>query len=99
MSRAETRTNQFIGIIVGLVGALMTSNFWPHIRLAVGGWGGTILWGVAIGGLLGSLRSLHTVGRLITRSENQALNAVIGMLVPFALILALLMLTNFASAR
>ena len=96
MSRAETRLNQFIGIIVGLVGALMTANFWPHIRLAVGGWGGTILWGIAIGGLLGSLGNLHTIGRLITRSENQALNTFLGILAPFVLILALLMLTNLA---
>ena len=96
MSRAETRTNQFIGIIVGLVGALMTSNFWPHIRLAVGGWGGTILWGVAIGGLIGSLRSLHTVGRVITRSETRVLNTIVGIIAPFTLILVLLMLTNLA---
>ena len=96
MSRAETRLNQFIGIIVGLVGALMTSNFWPHIRLAVGGWGGTILWGVAIGGLIGSLRSLHTVGRVITRSETRVLNTIVGIIAPFTLILVLLMLTNLA---
>ncbi len=92
MNRTGLRLNQFMGIIVGLVGALMTANFWPHIRLAVGGWGGAILWGVAVGGLFGSLGSLHTVGHLITRSENYALNALFELLAPFALIALLLVL-------
>lgn len=96
MNRAGLRLNQFMGIVVGLVGALMTANFWPNIRLAVGGWGGAILWGVAIGGLLSSLGSLHRVGRLVTRRENHALNMPIGLLAPFALIAALLVLLNLA---
>ncbi|HJO34509.1 MAG: hypothetical protein QF376_01725 [Anaerolineales bacterium] len=96
MNRAGLRLNQFMGIIVGLVGALMTANFWPHIRQAVGGWGGAILWGVALGGLFGSLGSLHAVGRLITRRENHTLNALVGLLAPFALITLLLVLLAIA---
>lgn len=96
MHRTGLRLNQFMGIVVGLVGALMTANFWPHIRLAVGGWAGAILWGVALGGLFGSLGSLHTVGRLMTRRENYALNAPLGLLAPFAIIAALLVLLNLA---
>jgi len=96
MNRAGLRLNQFMGIVVGLVGALMTANFWPYIRLAVGGWGGAILWGVALGGLFGSLGSVHTLGRLITRRENHALNTPLGLLAPLALIAVLLVLRNLA---
>ena len=96
MNRPGLRLNQFMGIVVGLVGALMTANFWPHIRLAVGGWGGAILWGVALGGLFGSRGSFHMVGRLITRRETHALNAPLGLLAPFALIALLLVLLNLA---
>lgn len=97
MNPAGLRLNQFMGIVVGLVGAVMTANFWPTIRTAVGGWGGAILWGVALGGLFGSMGSLHTVGRIITRRENHALNTPIGLLAPFALIGALLVLLKLAS--
>ena len=96
MNRAGLRLNQLIGMVVGLVGALMTANFWPHIRLTVGGWGGAILWGIALGGLFGSLGRLHTIGFLITRRENHALNAPLGLLAPFALIAVLFVLINLA---
>ena len=96
MHRTVLRLNQFIGIVVGLVGALMTANFWPEIRMAVGGWVGTILWGIALGGLFGSMDSIHMVGYLITRRENHALNTLLGLLAPFSLIGALLMLLKLA---
>ncbi len=96
MNRPGLRLNQFMGIVVGLVGALMTANFWPDIRTAVGGWVGTILWGIALGGLFGSMDSMHMVGRLITRGENHALNTLVGLVAPFSLIGALLMLLKLA---
>ena len=94
MNKEELRVNQFIGIIVGLVGSLMTANFWPTIKNNVGGWGGAILWGVALGGLFGSVGHLSTLGKYVSKSNNPLINSLVGLLLPFILIGILLLLRN-----
>ena len=96
MDRLELRLNQTVGIVVGLVGALMTANFWPSVRLLVGGWPGVIIWGVALGGLFGSLAQLHVVGRLVPGRDHRTLNFTIGLLLPFVVIGILVFALNAA---
>ncbi|HJO90227.1 MAG TPA: hypothetical protein QF606_01010 [Anaerolineales bacterium] len=94
MNRSHLRINQFIGIVIGLVGTLMTANFWPEIRNTIGGWGGAILWGVALGGIFGSVGHLNTIGKFVTKSNNRLINSIVGLLLPFATIAILLILMN-----
>ncbi len=86
--RKELRRNQVFGILVGLVGGWMTGNFWPAIPTALG-WAGVLLWGAAIGAVLGSLPQFERAGRVITRSDHQALNTIVGLCVPILIIGAL----------
>ena len=94
MNRSHLRINQFIGIVIGLVGTLMTANFWPDIRNSIGGWSGAILWGVALGGMFGSVGHLNTIGKFVTKSNNRLINSIVGLLLPFAIIATLLILMN-----
>ncbi len=94
MNRSNLRINQFIGIVMGLVGTLMAANFWPEIRNSVGGWSGAILWGVALGGMFGSVGHIYTIGKFVTKSNNRLINSSIGLLLPFAIIALLLILMN-----
>ena len=96
MNRQNLRINQFIGIVIGLVGTLMAANFWPEVRSSVGGWSGAVLWGVALGGLFGSVGHLNIVGKFVTKSNNHQLNSIVGMLLPFIIIAVLLILMNIA---
>ena len=96
MNRQNLRINQFIGIVIGLVGTLMAANFWPRIRSSVGGWSGAILWGVALGGMFGSVGHLNSLGKFVTKSNNHQLNSIVGMLLPFIIIAVLLILMNIA---
>ena len=88
-----------MGIVIGLVGALMAANFWPQIRTNVGGWSGVILWGVALGGMFGSVGHLNTLGKFITRSNNHQLNSIVGLLLPFTIIAVLFILMNVTIIR
>jgi len=88
-----------MGIVIGLVGALMAANFWPQIRTNVGGWSGAILWGVALGGMFGSVGHLNTLGKFITRSNNHQLNSIVGLLLPFTIIAVLFILMNVTIIR
>ena len=74
MNRSNLRINQFIGIVMGLVGTLMAANFWPEIRNSVGGWSGAILWGVALGGMFGSVGHIYTIGKFVTKSNNESVD-------------------------
>ena len=94
MNRSHLRINQFIGIVIGLVGTLMTANFWPQIRSSIGGWSGAALWGVALGGLFGSVGHFNAVGKFVTKNNNHQVNSIIGLLLPFAIIAVLLILMN-----
>ena len=94
MNRSNLRINQFIGIVIGLVGTIMAANFWPEIRNSIGGWSGAILWGVALGGLFGSVGHLNTIGKFVTKSNNRLMNSILGLLLPFAIIVTLLILMN-----
>ena len=94
MNRSNLRINQFIGIVIGLVGTLMAANFWPQIRSSVGGWSGAVLWGVALGGLFGSVGHLSIVGKFVTKNNNHQVNSIIGLLLPFAIIAVLLIIMN-----
>ncbi|MBM4423751.1 MAG: hypothetical protein FJ030_10205 [Chloroflexi bacterium] len=85
MDKKELRRNQVIGIAVGLIGGLMTGNFWPSIPAAIG-WGGVILWGAAIGAALGSLAQFERAGQALTRRDHRGLNMVVGLSVPLILI-------------
>ena len=96
MDQRELRLNQTIGMVVGIVGALMTANFWPSVRAFVGGWAGTMMWGMALGGFFGSFAKLSVVGKLITRREHMALNFTIGLLLPFMFIGLLLLALNIS---
>lgn len=86
--RRDLRRSQVIGIVVGLLGGAMSGGFWPGLREAVG-WGGVLLWGAAIGAMLGSLSQFEKAGRLITRSDNKMLNLAVGICIPFLVIAAL----------
>jgi hypothetical protein len=97
MNKNELRINQFIGMIVGLVGSLMTANFWPIIKDNIGGWGGAILWGIALGGLFGSIGYLNNIGQYVSKSNNKLINSIIGFLLPFGLIAVLLILMKFGA--
>ena len=88
-----------MGIVIGLVGALMAANFWPQIRTNVGGWSGAILWGVALGGMFGSVGHLNTLGKFVTRSNNHQLNSIVGLLLPFTIIAVLFILMNVTIIR
>jgi hypothetical protein len=83
--RKALRRNQVIGLVVGLLGGWMTGNFWPALPAAVG-WGGVLLWGGAIGALLGSLSQFERAGKVLTRSDNPMLNTLVGLSVPLLLI-------------
>jgi hypothetical protein len=84
-ARKELRRNQVFGVVLGVIGGLMTANFWPAIPAAVG-WGGAILWGAAIGALLGSLTQFERAGKILTRSDNRGLNLAVGLAVPLLII-------------
>ena len=94
MNRSNLRINQFKGIVIGLVGTIMAANFWPEIRNSIGGWSGAILWGVALGGMFGSVGHLNNIGEFVTKSNNRLINSIVGLLLPFAIIATLLVLMN-----
>ena len=97
MDRHRLRLNQASGIVVALVGALMTANFWPPVRALLGGWPGAIMWGVAIGALAGSAGELHVLGRFFTRRDNRLLNTLVALVVPLGV--GLLLAAAVGSAR
>ena len=73
------RRNQMVGVLGGMIVAAMTANFWPEVREAVGGWPGALLWGAAIGAMLASAAQFSAAGKILTRSENNTLNTVVGV--------------------
>ncbi len=85
LQRRELRRNQVLGILTGLIGGWMTGNFWPFISDSVG-WAGVLLWGAAIGAMLGSLTQFERAGRVLTRNDNRILNLTVGVSVPLLLI-------------
>ena len=97
MDRHQLRLNQASGIVVALVGTLMTANFWPPVRALLGGWRGAIMWGVAIGALAGSAGELHVLGRFFTRTDNRSLNTLAGLAVPLGV--GLLLAAAVSAAR
>jgi hypothetical protein len=92
MNRFELRGNQLVGAIGGLLAFTLTANFFPSFRAAFWGWGGVLLWGLAIGGLLGSLSYMHVLGRWVTRSSNTRLNTFVGVLLPFLVAAVMLLI-------
>ncbi|MEK7327756.1 MAG: hypothetical protein AAB217_21125 [Chloroflexota bacterium] len=80
--RREMRRNQVIGLLGGLITGAIIGNSWPGVREAVGGAGGVMLWGAAIGASLGSLPQFEKAGKVITRSENRAFNLIVGLSIP-----------------
>ncbi|MDP6770811.1 MAG: hypothetical protein QF704_08965, partial [Anaerolineales bacterium] len=64
------------------------------IRNTIGGWSGAILWGVALGGMFGSVGHLNTIGKFVTKSNNRLINSIVGLLLPFVTIAILLILMN-----
>ncbi|HLF02392.1 MAG TPA: hypothetical protein VI547_10485 [Anaerolineales bacterium] len=83
--RRELRRNQVLGILTGLIGGWMTGNFWPFLSDSVG-WAGVLLWGAAIGAMLGSLAQFERAGKVLTRGDNRILNLAIGVSVPLLII-------------
>ena len=83
--KKELRRNQVFGIVIGLIGGWMTGNFWPAIPAFLG-WGGVLLWGAAIGAVLGSLAQFERAGQMLTRSEHRVLNIAVGLCIPLLLI-------------
>ncbi|MBI3241332.1 MAG: hypothetical protein HYZ49_03465 [Chloroflexi bacterium] len=80
--RREVRRNQMVGLLGGLITGAIIGNSWPGVREAVGGAGGVMLWGAAIGASLGSLPQFEKAGKVITRSENRAFNLMVGLSIP-----------------
>lgn len=90
IARRDLRTNQAIGVIVGLIGGWISGGFWPELPATMPlGWGGVLAWGAAIGAILGSLPQLAQIGKAITRHENGILNGSVALAIPLVLILAL----------
>ena len=87
--RRELRRNQVFGLVIGLIGGWMTGNFWPAIPAALGGWGGVLLWGAAIGAMIGSLAQFERAGKILTRSDNRMLNTLVALCVPLIIVIVL----------
>ena len=83
--RQELRRNQLVGIAAGVFGGVMVAYTWPGINEAIG-LTGALLWGAAIGGALGSLPHFSRLGKRLTQSENNILNLLVGLSVPFAIV-------------
>ncbi|HUN24531.1 MAG TPA: hypothetical protein PK299_15485 [Anaerolineales bacterium] len=77
--RNEIRARQISGMILGVIIGLMTANFFPALRSAIGGWAMVLLWSVALGGLVGSLTDFYLIGQRITKRENRTLNNIVGL--------------------
>jgi|CXWL01.1.fsa_nt_gi hypothetical protein len=84
--RREMRRNQVIGLLGGLITGAIIGNSWPGVREALGGAGGVMLWGAAIGAALGSLPQFEKAGKVITRSENRTFNLLVGLSIPVLVI-------------
>ena len=89
--RREMRRNQVIGLLGGLITGAIIGNSWPGVREAVGGAGGVMLWGAAIGASLGSLPQFEKAGKALTHSENRTFNLLVGVSIP-ALVIGVLAL-------
>ena len=88
-ARFETRRRRFIreisGIVLGIGAAMMISSLVPAIReqysLSI-----VLIWGAAIGGLLASYERFESAGEILTRSENRALNILVGAGIPIGVL-------------
>lgn len=89
MDRRDFRRQQLIGVITGLVGGIAAASYWPELRNAIG-WYGVVLWGGVIGGIIASLSKFGVVGQRVTRSNNAALNFVVGTLLLSATVFVLI---------
>lgn len=96
--RKELRRNQVIGTVVGIIGGVMSGNFWPVLPANVG-WGGVILWGAVIGATLGSLSQFARAGRILTRSDNEILNTAVALSVPLLIIALIAFACNGLSGQ
>lgn len=85
LERRELRQHQLSGAIVGVILGVMTANFWPDVREAIGGWLPAILWGGVLGALLSSLTPLGRIAQRFTGRDNPLLNQAVGLLIPFLL--------------
>lgn len=93
VQRKELRRNQVFGTIIGVIGGLMSGNFWPVLPASLG-WGGVILWGAVIGATLGSLGQFARAGKILTRSDNQLLNMAVALSVPLLFIALISLMCN-----
>lgn len=90
MDREEIRRQQMIGMAVGVLGGIMTANFFPNFREGVGGFGPAVFLGAAIGAFMGAPAAVQRLGLIFTRDpKKEATNLVIGMLVPILFILSI----------
>jgi hypothetical protein len=80
------RRNQVIGLLGGLITGAIIGNSWPGVREALGGAGGVMLWGAAIGAALGSLPQFEKAGKALTHSENRTFNLLVGLSIPVLVI-------------
>jgi uncharacterized membrane protein YidH (DUF202 family) len=92
--RNEIRARQISGMILGLIIGLMTANFFPELRTAIGGWAMVMVWSVALGGLVGSLADFYPIGQRITKRENRTLNNIVGVGVLVVVIGVVLLIAN-----
>ena len=84
--RREMRRNQVIGLLGGLITGAIIGNSWPGVREAVGGAGGVMLWGAAIGASLGSLPQFEKAGQALTHRESRTFNLLVGLSIPVLVI-------------
>jgi hypothetical protein len=93
--RRELRRNQIVGILGGVIGGVMVAFSWPGVEEAIG-LTGAMMWGAAIGGVLGSLQQFGQLGKRITHSDNGALNTLVGISIPLLIVAVLALIFRLA---
>jgi hypothetical protein len=88
--RANFR-RELLGIFGGIGLAMAISALIPAIRENYS-LGVVILWGGALGGAVMSLERFERAGAALTKKDNRALNYAVGLGIPIALLILLLLL-------
>ena len=83
--RSARFRKEIVGIFLGIGAALIVGALVPAVNENYS-LGIVVLWGGAIGGFLASYERFEQAGAMLTRSENRALNLLIGAGLPIGLL-------------